>query len=102
MGTAVGGGLALRSAPRRKPTLSPSQRREPGSRGWHRAGLRRIRHTVSSLRRELASERIIALGLVLTRGFHYPVAHWIPEPRAVHPTLGGHAIAIVDSVDVAT
>ena len=67
----------------------------PGSRGWHRAGLRRIQHTVSSLRRELASERIVALGLVLTRGFYYPVAHWIPEPRAGQPTLGGHAVAIV-------
>jgi Papain family cysteine protease len=66
-----------------------------GGAGWHRAQLKRVGHTVASLRSELASGRLVAIGVLLTRGFHQPVADWVPEPAAEEATFGGHAVAVV-------
>lgn len=83
--------------PRRDESLPyrPPRGVRVGGREWHRAPLGRIRHTVGSLRRVLASGRIVAVGILLTQGFYYPVANWIPVPSAGEATLGAHAVALV-------
>lgn len=74
---------------------------KPGEKGWYRIGIRKVRCTVDSVRRELSSGRIVALGVLLTYGFYRPVANWIPAPTAGEGSLGGHAVAIVGYDDAA-
>ena len=73
----------------------PPASTKAGGAGWHQAGLRKIGRTVGSIRMQIASDRIVAVGLLLTRGFYYPVGDWIAEPRKGEATLGGHAVAFV-------
>lgn len=67
----------------------------PGSTAWCRASLKKVDHTVATLRSELASGRLVAIGVFLTRGFHRPVGNWVPEPTRGEVTFGGHAVAVV-------
>ncbi len=63
------------------------------------AGLRRVGVDVADIRRRLAANQPVALGIVLTRGFQNAFDGHIPVPDPQDVTTEGHAILVVGYED---
>jgi len=75
----------------RRPRMIPGA----GGSGWFKAALRAVRVLETAIKSEIDAGVPVAVGLLLTDGFHRGLAGHIPAPAAGEKTLGGHAVTIV-------